>query len=309
MACPRAFLTSRIKKNWRKKDGYIKYLGNTFVCVCVCVCINLDNISLLLRSTSISPRVKVSIRFSLRRVANPRVRRAFQHPLTLMAADYSRGLLLFITYYDNSIVPVPSAAFYDERIARVLPRVLLCKTWRCGLTYVGRAVSTSRRGALSASRALLKALLPLFTPSPSSQLLSRPISLSLSRSISLRGLHPNILYASIKMSFSDFFGDPVYINGIGENGRVARSLPRIREIGSCISEGNQFGSAGLSTCPLNNLRARRYARPACATTTVESTNKISDEVAPRVSDKFLSLVRRRGSTWSDARRGVDPRSM
>lgn len=219
-----------------------------------------------------------------------------------MAADYSRGLLLFITYYDNSIVPVPSAAFYDERIARVLPRVLLCKTWRCGLTYVGRAVSTSRGEALSASRAPLKALLPLPSPIP---FLSTTLASYFSLSISLRGLHPNILYASIKTSFSDFFGDPVYINGIGENGRVARSLPRIREIGSCISEGNQFDSAGLSTCPLNNLRARRYARPACATTTVESTNKISDEVAPRVSDKFLSLARRRGSTWSAA----DPRSM
>jgi len=130
-----------------------------------------------------------------------------------MVADYSRGLLLFITYYDNSIVPVPSATFYDERIGRVLPRVLLCKTWRCGLTCDGRAVSTSRGGALSASRAPLKALPPVPSPFPSSRLLSRVLFLY--PSPFRRGLHPTYCTLLQKRRFSGFFDDPVYINGIG----------------------------------------------------------------------------------------------
>lgn len=105
---------------------------------------------------------------------------------------------------------IPLCLFHPRRFTmsgsaaycRVLPRVLLCKTWRCGLTCDGRAVSTSRGGALSASRAPLKAVPPpVPSPLPSSRLLSRPISLSFSLSPRVAS---NILYASVKTFFGLF---------------------------------------------------------------------------------------------------------
>lgn len=167
-----------------------------------------------------------------------------------------------------------------------------------------RCINIARRSFKCFPRALKSSLLPLLSANPLPLNYSRILFLSLY--LPPRVASKRIVVCFYKNVVFGLFRRPrLYKWDRGKRSccEVASSDTRYRIV--YISEGNQFDSAGLSTCPLNNLRARRYARPACATTTVESTNKISDDVAPRVSDKFLSLARRRGSIWSAA----DLRSM
>lgn len=99
---------------------------------------------------------------------------------------------------------------------------------------------------------------------------SRSISISVSISLSLLSrVASNIVRFYKNVVFPNFFGDPVYINGI-EKGREKRPCWRGRffgyaKIGSCIGEQSIWErgalSLSLSTCPLNNLRARQYAKP------------------------------------------------